>query len=418
MSRGLRRQDKDLGKNSKNFRSKPLKLKVRGFSFSGIHAGLKENQKKDLGLIVSEESAHAVAYFTTNRLKAAPVIQGQRVIRGGKLRAVVINSGNANAVTGPRGLKDALGMARSVGKGLGLSPEQVLVSSTGKIGVPLDMKKILGAVPKLIKSLSPTNLNSVAQAIRTTDQFIKVHQVKGKIGGKPYHFTGIAKGAGMIEPNMATMLAYILTDLDISRPLLKKMTRQIVNETFNAITVDGDMSTNDTVLFLANGSSNLKIANGRSLGFKKIREGMREVCEVLANKIVRDGEGATKVVTLKVKGAKSHRAAQRIAYRIGRSQLVKTSFFGEDPNWGRIFCALGYSGEPFEPGKVDIAYGDVYLVRKGRPTSVKLELKAHKVMKKDNFSVSVHLNQGKGEAQILTSDLTYEYVKINAEYRT
>ncbi len=390
---------------------------VPGFKFSGVSAGIKKGKKLDLALIFSEVPAQAVATFTTNRVQAAPVLQGKKVIKNGKIQAVIVNSGNANAVTGPQGLRDAFQTAKLVAKELKISTDSVLVSSTGKIGVPLDMKKFLTGIPRAARALSPARLLQAAEAIRTTDAFPKFHQVSGKIQGKPFTIAGIAKGAGMISPNMATMLAYVFTDLDIDFPTMRKLWREVVAQTFNSITVDGDTSTNDTALWMASGASKIPKIGNRSPHLKLVKLKLLEVCQHLAWRMVQDAEGGTKLVKIEVIGAKNPRSARKIADTIARSPLVKTSFFGEDPNWGRVFAAVGYSGETFQPSKVDIYYGSVPLVLKGVPQG-KHQKKAHQVMKNSTFSVLVDLHQGKGEAQIYTSDLTYDYVKINAEYST
>jgi glutamate N-acetyltransferase/amino-acid N-acetyltransferase len=394
------------------------RMLIPGYRFAGVHARIKGNKRKDLGLIVSDRPAKAVACFTTNRLKAAPVVQGQKVLRDGRLQAVVVNSGNANVATGAQGLKHAFATAANAARVLGISPHQVLVSSTGKIGVRLEIKKILQALPSAAHALSERGVMDFAQAILTTDKFVKIHQVKAKFRGKSFTLLGIAKGAGMIAPDMATMLAYILTDLDVALPVMKKIFPFIVSQTFNCVSVDGDMSTNDTALLMANGASGISLKSLRSPGMKQFAAGLHEVCRALALKMVEDGEGATKVVKIHVRGAKSQKSARGIADAVARSPLVKTSFFGEDPNWGRVFAAVGYSGETFDPSRVDIRYGSVSLVRRGVFTSHEQEAKAHKVMKKRNFTVTVDLHQGSGSAEVWTSDLTYEYVKINAEYRT
>ena len=403
-------------KRKKEFKNSSIN--VSGFKFSGVSAGIKGNKKPDLALIVSDFPAKAVATFTTNRLIAAPVLQGLRVIRDGRLQAVVINSGNANAATGPKGLKDSLKTAEIAAHLLKISPQKVLVSSTGKIGIPLPMKKILHGLPQAVKSLSSQGFQKAAAAILTTDAFPKFHTVTGKIGGKAFTVAGLAKGAGMIEPHMATMLAYILTDLDLNFSAMKKSFSQVVEKTFNSITVDGDTSTNDTALLLANGASGIPALNPRSPGWKKFKAALQEVCAALAYQMVKDGEGATKAVEIYVKGALNSKSAKNICFSISRSQLVKTSFFGEDPNWGRVFAAVGYSGETFDPSKVDIFYGPIPLVKKGAPLSKTHESKAHQVMRNPSFRVTVDLKMGKGEAKVWTSDLTYDYVKINAEYRT
>lgn len=401
-------------------KEKPLKI-TPSYQFAGIACGLKTSKAKDLGLIVSEVPAKAVACFTTNKIQAAPVVYGKKILSSsqtGTLRAILVNSGNANAVTGSVGFKAVEQSAKAAGKVLQLDSRQVLVSSTGKIGAKLPTKNIIQALPKLVQRLDAEGAQEFAEAIMTTDRFPKIYQLTGKVGGKSFHVTGIAKGAGMIEPNMATMLAYVLTDLDLSFPLMKKTFRQAVEESFNAISVDGDMSTNDTAVLMANGVSGISLSSVKSPGFSTFQKMLTEVCQKLAWMMVQDGEGATKVVEIKVTGAQNNRAARQIAYTIARSQLVKTSFFGQDPNWGRILAALGYSGETFTPQKVDIFYGSHCLVRQGLPTSAQQEQKAHRVMQGDTFTVKVNLHGGKGEARVLTSDLGYEYIKINSEYRT
>jgi len=393
-------------------------LVIPGFRFSGSIAGIKQTKKSDLALIVADRPVKAVATFTTNRLKAAPVLQGQAAMRGGKLRAILVNSGNANAATGPQGLKNALATASAVAKALGSSKNQVLVSSTGKIGIQLEVGKILRAIPGAIQGLSPKNFSQAAESIMTTDAFPKMHSIQGKIGRQSFTVAGFAKGAGMIEPHMATMLAYIFTDLDLPAGAMRKTFRHIVEATFNSISVDGDMSTNDTAVFLASGLAKVPTLKPGTAAWKSFEAALLEVCQKLAWMMVQDGEGATKVAEIHVRGAKNNASAKRIAYSIARSPLVKTSFFGQDPNWGRVFAAVGYSGETFDPKRVDIFYGAVPLVRKGLPTPASHEAKAHKVMKNGSFRVLIDLKGGPGEAKVWTSDLGYGYVKINAEYRT
>ncbi len=391
---------------------------VPGFHFAGVSAGIKGDKKLDLALIVSDRPAKAAATFTTNALKAAPVLQGQRVLKGGMLQAVVVNSGNANAATGPQGLKHSFQTAKAVARLLKISANHVLVSSTGKIGVPLPVKKIIMVLPHAVRTLSPRKLSLAAKAICTTDAFPKIYRLSGKLGGRPYSIVGLAKGAGMIEPRMATMLAYILTDLDLPLAPMRKLFSEVVEATFNSITVDGDTSPNDTALLMANAASRIPPLKPGSLAWKKFAAGLFEVCQQLAWMMVADGEGASKCVEIHIKGAKNAKSAKKIAFSIARSQLVKTSFFGEDPNWGRIFAAAGYSGETLDPSKVDIFYGPISLVKRGRPLSKVQEAKAHRLMKTPAFQVTMDLHLGKGEAKVWTSDLTYGYVKINAEYRT
>ncbi|MCE9624056.1 MAG: bifunctional glutamate N-acetyltransferase/amino-acid acetyltransferase ArgJ [Deltaproteobacteria bacterium] len=392
-------------------------MQIPGFQFSGAVAGIKQTKKPDLALIVADRPVKAVATFTTNLLKAAPVLQGQSVIGKGKLRAIVVNSGNANAATGPKGLKNALTTAAAAAKQLGCSKSEVLVSSTGKIGVQLDVAKIIRALPAATKALAPGNFSAAAHAIMTTDAFPKMHAVRGKIGGKTFTLAGFAKGAGMIEPHMATMLAYIFTDLDLPIAAMKKAFGKVVEATFNSISVDGDTSTNDTAVLLASGASGISVKPGTA-SWRAFEGALQEVCSKLAWMMVQDGEGATVVVEVHVKGAKNADSAKHIAYCIARSPLVKTSFFGKDPNWGRVFAAAGYSGETFDTSRVDIFYDSVALVLNGLPTPVSQEAKAHKVMKNQSFRVLIDLKGGKGESKVWTSDLGYPYVKINAEYRT
>ena len=391
-------------------------IRVPGFYFASLAAGIKANRKPDLTLIVCDRPAKATAVFTTNRLKAAPVLQGQKAIRDGKLQALLINAGCANAATGDQGLKNAFASAKSVAHHLKISDTSVLVSSTGKIGVQLPIEKIVVALPKAVIQLSSEGFDAAAKAIMTTDAFPKVHAVRGKIGGQSYTVAGMAKGAGMIEPHMATMLAYIFTDLDLPVAAMKRAFKLAVEASFNSISVDGDTSTNDTAVLLASGASKIPSLKPGSSNFKQFERDLLEVCQRLAWMMVQDGEGATKVAQIRVKGAKNPVSAKKIAYTIARSPLVKTSFFGEDPNWGRVFAAVGYSGETFDPSRVDIFYGSVALVKNGAPTPAPSREKAHRLMLKDHFQVLVDLKQGRGEAEVWTSDLGHGYVKINAEY--
>lgn len=392
------------------------KILVAGFRFASLAAGIKANKKPDLALLVADRPAKATAVFTTNLLQAAPVLQGQKVIRSGKLQAILINAGCANAATGQQGLKNSFASAKAVARQLKISENSVLVSSTGKIGVQLPIEKIEAAMPKAVAGLKAQGFDAAARAIMTTDAFPKVHVVKGKIGGKAYTIAGMAKGAGMIEPHMATMLAYLFTDLDLPAGAMKKAFKQAVDKSFNAISVDGDTSTNDTAVLLASGASGIPALKPGSAAFKQFEKDLLAVCQRLAWMMVQDGEGATKVAQIQVKGAKTPASARKIAYTIARSPLVKTSFFGEDPNWGRVFAAVGYSGETFDPSRVDIFYGSVALVKNGAPTAPPSREKAHQLMLKDHFQVIVDLKQGRGEAEVWTSDLGHGYVKINAEY--
>ncbi len=395
-------------------------MSLKGFKFSGIYAGIKENPTKlDMALIYSEVPCEIAGSFTSSQTKAAPVLLDLQKIKKGKAQAVIINSGNANACTGAPGLKNAKQMVSETAKALKISEALVFVSSTGKIGVQMPMQKIQPGIAEAVSALSEAGLEKAAQAILTTDKFSKIYSVQDQIQDKKYTLIGFAKGAGMIEPAMhATMLAYFCTDLAIPSKVLQTILDRVVEKTFNRITVDGDMSTNDTALLLANGLAGNKPLKAQSAEAKAFEARFEEVAHKLALEIVKDGEGATKVVEVFVKGSKSEKEAKKIAYSIAKSQLVKTSFFGQDPNWGRILAAVGYSGATFKPLKVDIYYDGVQVVSKGLATSSEAEKKAHEVMKAENFKVTVDLKQGKDFFQVWTSDLNYDYVKLNAEYRT
>lgn len=395
---------------------------VKGFQFSAITAGIKAGGRPDLALICSEVPAIVVGAFTTNQVQAAPVTVSKRNIRSGWCSAIIINSGNANACTGARGLQDAEWMVKETSDRLHLPRQHVLVCSTGKIGEWIPRKSLHRGIPRLVKGLSPQGASSVARAILTTDRGPKISFFEGKIGKKKFHLLGIAKGAGMIFPRMkreATMLAFLMTDLRIGRPLLKSIFDRVLDQTFHCITVDGDTSTNDTVLLIANGmaAAPLAVRSGskEALLFEK---GLHQVMQELALKIVQDGEGATKRVQIDVLGARSWQEAQRVAETIAHSPLVKTSFFGEDPNWGRILAAVGRSKVRIDPDVVDIYYNNVCLVKRGLRRSVGAERRAHHVMKKNDFRVTIALHQGNARFSLWTSDLGTNYVKLNATYRT
>ncbi len=389
---------------------------IQGFKASAVVAGLKKAEELDLALIFCEKAAVAAGVFTTNKVKAAPVILSQENLRAGKARAIIANAGNANACTGKEGLDNARRMAHLVAEELGIEPHEVLVASTGVIGSPLNMDLIARAIPDLAEGLSPEGIHHATQAIMTTDSFPKISRFEGEADGKPYGILGIAKGAGMIMPNMATMLCFILSDVQIDAIELKNAVSGSVETTFNRISVDGDTSTNDTVLALANGmAGNTSLSPGDYESFQK---GLSQVMNELATMIVRDGEGATKVVHVKVKGAATHTDALTAARTIANSNLVKTAFFGEDPNWGRIMGALGRSGVRMREEDVSIWVDDVKIVEGGLGNGTKQEEKAADKMRNKEFSVMIDLHQGEYEDQIITCDLTHDYIKINADYRT
>ena len=391
-------------------------IKVPGFTASGISCGIKKAKVPDLALIFSEVDAQVAGVFTTNRVKAAPVLLDIKRVKSGTSRGVVVNSGCANACVGKLGLADARAMVSSVEGALGLKSGDMMVSSTGVIGVPLAMDKILGATPRLVSSLSPNGLKEAARAMMTTDAYEKTASQKARIGGKVVTLTGVAKGAGMICPDMATMLAYILTDANIGHTTLARALTPVVDKTFNSIVVDNDTSTNDTVLAFANGLSGAKAIKAGSKDFAAFSKLLESVCMKLALMIVADGEGATRVVEINVSGASSTAAARAGARSVAESMLVKTAFFGADPNWGRIAAALGRSGIKVAEEKLDISMNGVKILRKGFDTGK--EKAAARAIKTPAVVVNIELNLGLGSARLWTSDLTYDYVKINSAYRT
>jgi glutamate N-acetyltransferase/amino-acid N-acetyltransferase len=390
--------------------------RVRGFTAWAVAAGLKKKGGPDLALIFSERDANAAGVFTTNKVKAAPVILTQEHIRDGKARGILANAGNANACTGTVGLGDARESAEMAAGALDVRPADILVASTGVIGQPLNMDLIAGALPQLVKNLSPDGFTLAAQAIMTTDSFPKMSSFEGRAGGNSYRILGIAKGAGMIMPNMATMLCFVMTDISIEADALTQALLSSVEPTFNRISVDGDTSTNDTVLVLANG-----MAENRGLSsqdYRSFEGGLREVLADLALMVVRDGEGATKLVRIEIRGAGSASDALRAARTVANSSLVKTAFYGQDPNWGRILAALGRSGIMMEEEAVDIWIDDIQIVASGLGKGVEAEKRAAEKMAQKEFRVGIDLHQGPFQDGIITCDLTHEYVSINADYRT
>lgn len=390
----------------------------QGFMASGVSAGLKKNNKLDLALLFSETPAAAAGVYTTNLVQAAPlVLTRQRISAGGLARAVLINAGNANACTGARGLPDAQASTQAVATALGIPEEQVLVASTGVIGVPLPVKKIIGAVPQAVAALSKENHDAASQAIMTTDLVPKEYAVQLEIGEKLVTIGGMAKGSGMIHPNMATMLAFVTTDAVISHGVLQQALKQVVDSSFNMITVDGDTSTNDMLIALANGQAGNQEILPATAEYQLFCQGLLEVCTALAKMIARDGEGATRLIEVTVKGAPSRQDAQRAARSVAGSNLFKAAVFGKDANWGRILCALGYSGASFDPTKVDIFIGEVQVAKDGGALEFD-EDKAQVMLSQDPVHVFVNLKSGDGSATAWGCDLTYDYVRINGSYRT
>ncbi len=389
---------------------------VPGFKAAAAVAGLKKGNVLDVGLIVSETGASAAGVFTTNKVRAAPVILCERHLQQGKARAIIVNAGNANACTGARGLDDALTTAELVAEGLGINSNEVLVASTGVIGQPLNMERMEKAVPVLTGNLSVRGIPQTARAMMTTDSFPKLSRFDGSAGGRPYRIVGIAKGAGMIMPQMATMLCFLLTDLQIEPGDLRGALISATEDTFNRITVDGDTSTNDTVLILANGlAGNAGLSDQDLTAFT---DGLRQVMGDLAEMVVRDGEGATKLVRVEIRNAASPRDAAHAARTVANSSLVKTAIYGQDPNWGRIMAALGRSGIEMIEERVDIWIDQVLIVARGLGKGPGAEQQAKEIMAGREFTLTIDLNQGGCHDRILTCDLTHEYVSINASYRT
>lgn len=389
---------------------------MKGFQFAGIIAGIKKNGKKDLGLIYCETPAVAAALFTKNKVVAAPVILGREKIKKGVCQAILVNSGNANCFTGDQGIKDAAFCSQLIADSFGISQDLVLVSSTGVIGAPLPVEKFSAAMPELKKQLDANHFTDFADAILTTDTCRKTVTKTGSINGKQFTVTGVAKGSGMIRPDMATMLAFVLTDADIDSATLKKLLLAANEKSFSRISVDGDTSTNDSLFILANGTSNAVIADDESKTvFGDILD---QVCFDLAKLVVKDGEGATKVIQIQVKGAKTQEDAFKVCETIAHSNLVKTAIYGEDPNWGRIMAAAGRSGAQVVTENMDLYFGDQALVLKGRWLGYDIEKNVAKIMKNNEIFITLDLNLGQASDFFWFCDFSENYVKINADYRS
>ena len=390
---------------------------VAGFRAAGISVGIKADKMKDLALIFSRVPARAAGVFTTNCFKAAPVVLDMERIKSGTAQAILANSGNANAATGLQGRQNARAMAKAVAEHLNIDEELVLVASTGVIGHRLPIDKIVAATGKLAAVLRAEGIPEAAEAIMTTDRFPKMALRKGRIGGREIKLVGIAKGAGMIEPSMATLLCFLMTDAAVEGRALNDCLRKSVAGTFNSISVDGCMSTNDTVLILANGLAGNRPIRKSSGSLTIFREMLTGVLSDLARAMVRDGEGATKIVEIVVEGARSVTDAKRVAYAIANSNLVKTAFFGGDPNWGRIIAAAGSLGIPLPVGDVELYFDDIPIFRHGQGITGR-EKELREIMARDEILLRLRLSMGNRSWRILTSDLSHEYVTINAHYHT
>ena len=389
-----------------------------GFVAAGIHCGIKKNRLLDLSLVTSTAPGPVAGVFTTNRLPAAPVQLDRVHLQRGIGQAILVNSGNANACTGAQGLADAEEMAFLVAQRLNVEHSSVFVGSTGVIGQPLPMDRIRRGVPALIARARRAGGREAARAILTTDLTTKEAAVSARIGGRPVTVGGMAKGSGMIHPDMATMLAYITTDAAIDRRTLQGALTAAVSTTFNCISVDGDTSTNDTVLCLANGLAGNAVIRTGSPEAEAFQTLLHHVCTTLAMKVCRDGEGVTKVVQIVVRGAKTEADAKQIAKTIGTSCLVKTALFGEDANWGRIVAAIGRAGVAIDPERLHLAFDGAPIVKDGAGLGPSAERAISRIVRRKEFSIAVDLGLGDAVARLWTTDLSYDYVKINASYRS
>ena len=391
---------------------------VRGFRFAGVAAGIKKKGGRDLGLLVADELVPTAAVFTANRVKAAPVrlsIDRLRMSRG-RLRGVVVNAGNANACTGAQGERDARRMGERAASAIGAWPDHLLVASTGVIGQPLPMSKVDAGIAAAGRALSADGFDDFAAAILTTDRRPKTASVTVRVNGKPLTIAGCTKGAGMIAPNMATTLTFVVTDAAVVPGTLARVTRAATAATFNAIAVDGDTSTNDTLAVFASGASKAELATGP--GATRFAGALTELLADLARQLMADGEGVHHVVTIQVRRAASARSALSVARRIATSPLVKTAIAGGDPNWGRVLCAVGNAGVPIDAGKLGLAIGNIEVVRGGALVPGYDEARAAAVMKGASYPITIDLGLGGHDASFLACDLSHEYVSINADYRS
>ena len=390
---------------------------ARGFLASGVVAGVKSRGKRDLALIATTEPVPAAAVFTTSLVAAAPVVVSRRHIAGGTARAVVINAGNANACTGAQGERDAHAMTVAVAGALECLPEHVIVSSTGVIGVPLPVTLIVAAIPQAVAELSDASGHHSAEAVMTTDTFLKETAVTFDVGGRRFTVGGMAKGSGMIAPNMATMLAVLTTDAPLTSEACDAALRTAVATTFNRVTVDSDTSTNDMAVLMASGEAGGEPIGVGDPGYASVAGAVHAVARALARMIARDGEGATKLITVNVAGAASETDAELAAFSIANSPLVKTAVFGHDANWGRVAMAIGKSGAQVDPRAFDITFAGIEVCRAGSAVPFG-EAEALAALSEVDVEIAVDLHVGSGAATVWTCDLTYDYVRINGEYRS
>ncbi len=390
---------------------------VPGFRFAALAAGIKKNGRPDLGLIAADEPVACAAVFTKNRVQAAPVLVARERARRGHARAVLVNAGNANACTGAPGLRAARETTAAVAAALGCDVAHVLPASTGVIGAQLPVRKVLAGVGPLVSTLDPGGAAALARAIMTTDRWPKVALAQLRLGGKKTATVlGIAKGAGMIHPDMATTLAFVVTDAGASPALLGKLLREATDQTFNAISVDGDTSTNDTIVLLASGRAGT--VRPGTPGARALATAVTTVLRDLGESIVRDGEGARHVAHIEVTGLRTDADARRIASAIATSPLVKTAMHGRDPNWGRILAAAGRAGVAFDPARAEIRIGVSTVIKKGLPVGAEAERVAAATMQGASYPIRVRLGSGRGSARYTTCDLGADYVAVNADYRS
>lgn len=395
---------------------------AKGFTASGVHVGIRKNKdKKDLALVLSEKPCSAAAVYTTNQVKGQPLIVTSEHLSDGKAQAIIVNSGNANTCTGEQGVAAARRMAALVAEKLPVKASDVVVASTGVIGQQLDVSVIEAGMDQLVAGLSKTGNIDAREAIMTTDTVKKEVTIQIEVGDTPVIIGAMAKGSGMIHPNMATMLGFITTDCAISPAMLQKALSAVVGKTFNRVSVDGDTSTNDMVVVLANGMAGNAMIDAEGPEYRDFYEGLAWLSTQLARMIARDGEGATKLIECTVESASDEEKAEQLAKGVICSSLVKTAIFGADANWGRILCALGYTRKDFDPNKVDVAFesasGYIEVCKAGVPLPFNEE-KAKKILSYQEVTIYVSLNEGEAQATCWGCDLTYEYVRINGDYRT
>jgi glutamate N-acetyltransferase/amino-acid N-acetyltransferase len=391
-------------------------IAVPGFRFAGISAGIKASGAPDLALLEADAPVPIAGVFTRNRVRAPPVLIARRRVRGGRARAVLVNSGNANACTGAAGFEAVRVTTAAIAERLGVRATLVIPASTGVIGAPLPAERIVGTADRLIEALRPEGAGDFARAIMTTDRWPKIASVEVQLGRQRARVLGIAKGAGMIHPDLATTLAFLVTDAGASPALLSSLLRAAVEPTFNAISVDGDTSTNDTILLLASGRG--PAVGARSKEARALGAALTEVLDALGRSIVRDGEGARHVARIEVDGLPSNRAARQVARTIATSPLVKTALHGRDANWGRILAAAGRSGVSFDPDRVEIRIEDETIVRNGMPVGKEAEARAVRILQQTEYTIRVRFGRGKGRAHYLTCDLGADYVAVNSNYRS